>query len=156
MDREDNLDALNNTWGQIPPNLHNDTELLLAYANALIKNHGENVAEKLLRSTLKKFCNSKLVELYGQIRDADISKQITHAESWLVDHDNDAALLLTLGRLCSRQRLWGKARNYLETSIALKSDPAAYCELGQVMEQLGHKSMALEYYHKGLQGVKIC
>jgi HemY protein len=61
--------------------------------------------------------------------------------------------LLALGRLCLRQQLWGKARHYLETSIALKSNSAAYRELGQVMENLGHKSEALEYYRKGLQGV---
>ncbi len=154
--QENNLDALYDIWGKIPSGLHDDTELLLAYANALINNHGENIAEKVLRGTLKKSWNSKLIEIYGQIIGADINKQITHAESWLADHDNDAALLLTLGRLYARQQLWGKARQYLETSVALKSDPAAYCELGKVMEELGNKSAALENYRKGLQGVKAC
>ena len=125
--QQHNLNSLTNIWTKIPKNLQNDTELLLAYSKALINNHGWDIAEKLLHNALKK--------------------------SQLKTHDNDAALLLTLGRLCVRQKLWDKAQHYLESSIALKSDPAAYRELGLVMENLGHKGAALDYYRKGLQGV---
>jgi HemY protein len=127
LEQQHSLGSLTNIWAQIPTNWQNDIEILLAYSNALINNNGGDIAEKLLHNALKK--------------------------SRLKTHDNDAPLLLTLGRLCIRQQLWGKAQDYLESSIALKSDPAAYRELGQVMENLGHKGAALEYYRKGLQGI---
>ena len=45
---------------------------------------------------------------------------IERAESWLKQHPDDAALLLTLGRLCAQQELWGKAQSYLDASIAVE------------------------------------
>jgi HemY protein len=49
----------------------------------------------------------------------------------------DGALLLTLGRLCRQQQLWGKARSYLEAALAIAPSRAAHVELAQLLEQLG-------------------
>jgi len=101
-----------------------------------------------LRNTLKKSWDHKLVEKYSMITDVDANKRLAIAESWLKTHDNDPILLLCLGRLCKQQQLWGKAQRYLEISKTLKTTPAAYHELGQVMEALGNKEAALDYYSK--------
>ncbi len=152
--QKSNLEGLTNIWAKIPADLQNNVELLLAYSNALLKNKADEIAEKLLRNTLKKSWNNKLVENYGLISSTDSTKQLETAESWLKAHNNDAALLLCLGRLCKQQQLWDKAQNYLETCISIQSNPAAYRELGQIMELKGDKNAALEYYRKGLLSEK--
>jgi HemY protein len=58
--------------------------------------------------------------------------------------------LLSLGRLCKHNKLWGKARSYLNASIGIKPHSDAYKELGQLLEQLNEHSQAVECYHKGL------
>lgn len=60
-------------------------------------------------------------------------------------------LLLALGRLSLRNRLWGKARSYLEASIGASPRSAAYGELGRLLEQLGEQEAAREHYRKGLE-----
>jgi HemY protein len=55
-----------------------------------------------------------------------------------------------LGRLCLYNQLWGKARSYLQTSIAILPAPETYMELGKLHEQLGSTEAALEWYRQGL------
>ena len=50
----------------------------------------------------------------------------------------DATLLLTLGKLCARQGLWGKAQSYLEASIAVEPSWPAQLALAQLHEKLGN------------------
>ena len=68
--------------------------------------------------------------LYAQCRAPDATRQLETAERWLVSHSHDAALLYTLGRLCERQQLWGKAQTYLEASLALDNHWRAHVALG--------------------------
>jgi len=46
-------------------------------------------------------------------------------------------LLLSLGRLCARQELWGKARNYVDASIATEATYPAHLAAVQLHEKLG-------------------
>jgi HemY protein len=148
--KERNFEYLSDTWSKISSELRKDPELLLAYSDALIKNKKSIEAEKLLRNTLKKSWDSKLAEKYSMIPDIDPIKQLATVESWLKIHDNDPTLLFCLGKLCKQRQLWGKAQHYLETSKTLKSTPEVFYELGQVMEALGNKDAALDYYSKQL------
>ena len=61
-----------------------------------------------------------------------------------------ASLLLACARLCIRAELYGKARSYLETSLAIRPD-AETCEaLGQLMQRLGDKEGAAKAFQRGL------
>ena len=60
-------------------------------------------------------------------------------------------MLLCLGRICKQQKLWGKARQYLEKSARLAPTAAVYLELGEIMELQHDLQGALNYYTKGLQ-----
>jgi hypothetical protein len=57
------------------------------------------------------------------VRGDDPARQLQTAEGWLKDHPQDASLLLTLGRLSLQNRLWGKARDYLESSLRMERNP---------------------------------
>ena len=77
-------------------------------------------------------------------------RQLQAAEGWLKDHPNDPGLLLTLGRLCLQNSLWGKARDYLESSLRLQRNPEACAELARLLAQLGDAERSNQLFQEGL------
>ena len=143
--------AVHAVWSQVPRALQSHPRLAFEYAQCLRKHGRERDAEALLYRTLRREWDHDLIHLYGLTPGADATEQLGRAEGWLASHGNDPVLLLTLGRLCMRHRLWGKARTYLEGSLNLAAQPETYQTLGSLHEQLGEQSAALDYYRRGLQ-----
>jgi HemY protein len=46
--------------------------------------------------------------------------------------------------------LWGKARSYFESSLAIAPSAEAYADNARLLEQLGENSTALQKYREGL------
>lgn len=90
--------------------------------------------------------NAGLALLYGLTRGDEGMAQIAKAEKWLKKQPKDSNLLLSLGRLCRHQRLWGKAQNYLEAAIAVSENKAARLELASLFDQLGQTEEANRHY----------
>lgn len=143
--------ALEQAWGRVPRHLLRDQRLLSVYVKLLIKAGDEAGAEALLRKQLKQQWQSELVDLYGRVAGADVAKQLLQAESWLKERNNDARLLLALGRLALRNQLWGKAREYFETSLKLDSSAEVCAELARLLAGLGEHEKSNRYFQQGLQ-----
>jgi HemY protein len=83
---------------------------------------------------------------------AALLAQIEHGESWLHERPNDAELALTLGSLCLKQKLWGKAQRYLEQALSDAGDPAmvreAHLKLAQLHEALQQPDEAASHYRQ--------
>ena len=120
------------------------------YTRCLITLDAHNDAEQVVRDSLKRNWDEQLVYIYGLIESTDPDKQLTTAEAWLKGNQNNPVLLLTLGRLCKRNKLWGKAQSYLEASIGIQARSDSYKELGQLMEQLEEPDKASSYFRQGL------
>ncbi|MCY1380050.1 heme biosynthesis-associated TPR protein [compost metagenome] len=90
------------------------------------------------------------MRLYGLLRGRDPARQLQTAEGWLKEHPSDASLLLTLGRLCLRNRLWGKAREYFETSLSFRRDSETCAELARLLAQLGEVERSNQLFQEGL------
>jgi HemY protein len=144
------IDTLKNGWTQLPPPVRQDHALLALYIEQLVRLGEHKQAESLLREQLGQYWDERLVYLYGELDGYDSSVQQKMAEKWLVQHDKDAVLLLTLGKISLRNQLWGKARSYLEASIGLQPTAEAYRLLGDLLEQLEDPDAAAECYRKGL------
>ena len=149
-------EPVENIWSRLPKNLQHDEEVLSLYVECLTEQNSSEIAEPLLRNYLKKKWDQHLILLYGRIRGADPQQQLSFAESLLEQQEKDAVLLLTLGRLCLRSSLWGKARNYLEASIGAAPSAEAYAELGHLLENLGEREQAMDAYRRGLLAVPGC
>jgi HemY protein len=78
-------------------------------------------------------------------------KQIENAERWLNRHSRDAVLLLTLGKLCGRQKLWGKAQSYLEASLSVEASSDGHHALAQLLERLDKPEDAARHYKRSLE-----
>lgn len=143
-------EAVNSVWERIPKSLRRDGQLILCYTQILLKQHRDDEAEVLIRDALKAEWQPELVKLYGLVKVANKQKQLETAESWLKSYGSNGILLLTLGRLCMRNGLWGQARRYLEAAVEAEPDAEAYTELGRLFEHIGEMPEALEQYRKGL------
>lgn len=141
---------LNTLWANIPRKLKQHFYLIEVYVTERLKFEDTTDCEVLLRGALKRQWDHLLVRLYGLVLASDQDKQLLRAESWLLDHAQDAVLLLTLGRICMRNQLWGKARDYLQESIDAQANPEAYYEFARLHEHEGSREEASVCYEKGL------
>ncbi|CAI8802550.1 heme biosynthesis protein HemY [Pseudomonas chlororaphis] len=144
------LQSLNRSWQQLTAAQRQEPQLVLAYAEQLRQLGAEAEAEEVLRVALKRKYDSHLARLYGLLRGSDPARQLQFAEQWLKDHPNDPSLLLTLGRLCLQTSLWGKARDYLESSLRLQRNPEACAELARLLAQLGDTERSNQLFQEGL------
>jgi HemY protein len=143
--------ALLAVWRSVPDEYKQRTKIATAGARAFIQlGEGKN-AQQILISSLNAQWDSDLVKLYGDGLAGDVIAQIDQAERWLKEHTDDAGLLLTLGKLCLHQGLWGKAQSYLEASISVLPNRAAYVMLGQLAEKMQKPDEAFGYLQKVIE-----
>jgi HemY protein len=143
-------EALQAQWNRLPRSLRQNEELRREYAEHLLKEGMDVEAESFIRDILRKQWHNDLAYLYGLAKGADATEQLLHAEGWLKGHERNPILLLSLGRLAARARLWGKARDYLEASLGAGPRVETYNEMAQLLEQIGQPQEAMEYCRRGL------
>ncbi|MDZ3994349.1 heme biosynthesis protein HemY [Pseudomonas sp. Teo4] len=142
--------ALERAWQQLTSAQRQEPQLVLAYAEQLRQVGAQGEAEQVLRSALKREYESHLARLYGLVRGDDPARQLQTAEGWLKAHPQDPSLLLTLGRLSLQNRLWGKARDYLESSLRMERNPEACAELARLLAGLGETERSNQLFQEGL------
>lgn len=148
--------AVAEVWSRIPKDFREDEPVLMAYVQKRLVSGQHDGMESLVRQALRRKHSTALLRIYGLIEGSEAGKQLALVESLLEHDNNDADLLLTAGRLCLRNKLWGKARAYLEASVNRQPNAEAYNELGNLLEQLGEREAATECYHTGLRLVPGC
>jgi HemY protein len=125
-------DALQSAWNRLPADLRTDEIVARAAAQAFMDAGRIDDAHRLIEAALDHAWDSPLAGLYAVRLGADAHEQLARAEAWLPQHPRDANLLLTLGRLCAFQALWGKAESYFTASLAVEPSYAAHLELAQL------------------------
>jgi HemY protein len=143
-------DAVVASFAAVPKTMMQHADILDAYFGALIRVGAHERAEKALEKAIARDWRGFLVRLYGLVEGSDPTRQLKVAEGWLRKHPDDADLLLTAARLCLRNELWGKARNYLETVVDLKPSPEAYRAYGRLLQQMGETDAAADAFRDGL------
>lgn len=142
-------------WGKQPKDLQSDAILLRAYFEQFARQGWSNSsAEQALLKAIDQHWDDGLIEVYGRYQASDATTQMMRVEKWLDDYGHNEQLLLALGRISVRARLWGKAQSYFEASIGARATAAACLELADLFEQqLQQPEKAVEYYQ---QGLKLC
>lgn len=132
------------------PDAERGRRVTLAAAAALLavdaQPEAQGLIERVLADGKDAEWQSELLELYGKLSGGEQTARIARAESWLRRHPDDAGLLLALGRMCFRQKLWGKAQSYLEASLSLEASQAAHLELAHLFDQLERPEEANRHY----------
>lgn len=138
-------------WQRLPKHARQSPELLSIFISRLVAEDRHGVAEKMLRERLNQDWSDELVAVYTRVKLDDEARQLDYAESWVGEHGRSAPLLLTLGELCLRCQLWGKARVYLESSLGIQASARASLVLAELLTQLGEIDNARNYYASGLR-----
>ena len=111
----------------------------------------KDVIEETVETRGAEGWDSQLAAIYAGCKTDSTLAQIERAERWLRQHARDAVLLATLGKLCMRQALWGKAQSYLEASVALEPTLDAHMTLARLMEQLGRNDEAIRHMRRSAE-----
>lgn len=141
---------LDSVWQGLPSRVKQDSAVLRRYVSRLLELGEHAVAEKVIQRALKRQWDTELVGQYAMLDNDNAAARLSHAERWLSDHPEDAQLLLCLGRLCLRDNLWGKARDYFESSYRIEPGAQVCAELGRLLIGLGEPKVASAYYREGL------
>lgn len=142
--------SADNAWQQLSKHQRQEPALVLSYAERLRRLGATAKAEAVLREALKRGYDSHLVRLYGVVPGGEPTQALAFAEGLLKGHPEDPSLLLTLGRLCLQNRLWGKARDYLEASLRQQRNAEACAELARLLAQLGDTQRSNALFQEGL------
>lgn len=142
--------SLNTLWSQLPKPQRRPPAVIDAYARRAASFGLTLPAMDEVESALRREWSPLLIETYGTLAGDDVEARLRRAEGWLDAHPNDANLLLTLGRMCVRLKLWGKARQHLERSLALVPGASAWEALGDAFAGQGDAEQAQRCYRNAL------
>ena len=139
-------------WGRIPSADRTLPSVVESAAGHMIELGLHDQARDLIERALAREWRPEIAALYGDCVASDPISQLQTAERWLTEHSNDAALLCALGNLCARASLWGKARSYLEASLAVEPTRAAHAALARLLEAIGKPEEALRHNRRAIDG----
>ena len=145
-DKEEAYKELLKFWKSLPYSMQSDSRMVIQYISFLRQVDQDAQAERVIRHFLYEEWVDKLVYLYGVIKGDDVARQLLEAERWLQDRPHSAVLMLTLGRLCLANQLWGKAREYFEISLRLDKNAEIYGEMCRLLGHLGEYEKSNEYF----------
>ncbi len=129
--------------------LKRDVPLVIAIGRKFGKEGHADWAEQLIANHIAPDFAPDLVLEYGLLS-ANTTRQLAVAERWLRERPNDAQLLVTLGRLCLKSALWGKAEDYFELAIQLTDHPMAHAELARTLAHKGQMADSIKHYEKSM------
>lgn len=138
-------------WKKIPASHRLQTQLARVAARCFLDAGDGATAAQIVEMSLTKQWDGTLAALYGDCAGEEPLRQLQQAESWLQSHHGDAGLLLSLGNLCLRQELWGKAQSYLEASLSVQPGSAAHLALARLLERMGNQEEACRHYRQSLE-----
>jgi HemY protein len=128
--------GLRDAWSRLPDTTRTEPKVARVAAQSFLLLGADREALETVSNSLEREWDSDLVDLFGECRPPDATRQLEQAERWLATHSRDAALLRVLGTLCQRQQLWGKAQTYLEASLAMDNSWRTHLALGEMLGRL--------------------
>jgi HemY protein len=134
--------AASDAWAKLPRSTRKVPQAIAAYARALQAGGDPLAAEKVLRDVLDEQLDPVLVRLYGELVLPDSLLPLDRAEQWLRKAPQDPELLAACARLALQAELIGKARSYLEASLARKASAENALLYAELLEQLGEGERA--------------
>ena len=145
------IKSLREYWDRLPEEEKSESRIAAAATSCFVELGGCDDARRIIEQSVERVWDQGLIALYSECLGSDVRQRLERAEKWLELHRKDAVLLLTLGRLCAHQGLWGKARSYLDASLSIESTHSAHLELARLLEREGRVEQAAAHYQKALE-----
>jgi HemY protein len=142
--------ALEKAWSDLPRAARKLAQSVVTYARAAMASGNHAGAERVLRELIDQAPDPAAVRLYGDLVLDDPLQPLERAEGWLRQRPEDAELLASCARLCLRAELFGKARSYLEASLARRPSAENALILADLLEQMGEHGAAVRCLREAL------
>ena len=143
--------SVSEIWQQAPTKIRHSEDMLNSYVISLNLQGKGKEAGSLVEAYMNKGWSDKLVYQYGLIQLDDLAAQLTRAEKWMNQHNDNPWVLLTVGRLLKANKQWVKAEAILRESILYGPRGETYQELAEVLTLEGSSYLQItEVYQKGL------
>ncbi len=120
--------ALEQAWSELPRSVRRLPQSMAAYARAAMACGDHPAAERALGELIDHAPEAGAIRLYGELVLADPLQP---------------ELLASCARLCLRAELFGKARSYLEASLARRPNAENSLILADLLEQMGERDAAV-------------
>lgn len=154
LNRSQDADAIRSVLWTIPEEDQKKPFVALRAAAAWNVLGLHDDARRVVEKALNANWDSRLVRAYRESAAAKgepaLLAQIEYCETWNKKRPTDAELVLTLGTLCLKQKLWGKAQRYLEQALGDATEPTlvreAHLKLAQLHEALNQPEQATKHY----------
>lgn len=149
----DKIKKIESIWQKLS-GVSEDESMRVIYAKALIRFGDEAKAETFIRKSLNQKWSNALVAEYGHLTKVNTLKALQQAESWVDEKPGCAQLLLTCGRLSQQQKLWGKAKDYYQSSIDMLPSNEAIFELSLLLNAMGEKEASQALFIQSLSSLE--
>ena len=149
-------EAIRRVWAGVPAADRTKPYIAARAAAAFNASGLQDEARVIAEEALRTGWDERVIRAYGDAAgpagSPTLLAQIEHCETWLRDRPNDPGLAFTLGSLCLRQKLWGKAQRYLERALSDAVDSSmvrdVHLKLAQLHEALGQEERAAGHYRQ--------
>ncbi len=152
---EEIIAQLEKAWKKSAASCRQNERVVKHYADILLTLNQKEAAAKAIEAALARNWSDVLVRRYGELDFAASHKRLIQAEAWLRLRPGNAPLLLALGRLAMRNELWGKAREYFETSIEVAVSAEAYGELSRLLKHMGEQQASAVHQEKFVKAIGV-
>lgn len=155
-DNSHDAESIQRVWATVP-SADRIKPYIAAHAAAALNARGlHDEARATVEEALRAEWDDRVVRAYREAAapagTPALLTQIENCEQWLRQRPNDAELALTLGSLCLKQKLWGKAQRYLEQALSDASEPRmvreSHLKLAQMHEALGQHQEAAAHFRQ--------
>ena len=149
-------ESIQRVWATIPTADRVKPYVACRAATALNERGLHDEARQVCEEALAANWDDRVVRAYRDAAapagSAALLAQIEHCEGWLRERPTDAELALTLGSLCLKQKLWGKAQRHLEQALSDATEPRmvreSHLKLAQLHEALSQPDEAANHYRQ--------
>ncbi|WP_256077550.1 heme biosynthesis protein HemY [Massilia sp. YIM B04103] len=155
-DKSHDAESIRRVWASIPGADRLKPYIACRAATALNARGLHDDARQVAEEALAANWDERIVRAYREAAapagSAALLAQIEHCERWMQARPTEPELALTLGSLCLKQKLWGKAQRYLEQALSDADGPQmvreAHLKLAQLHEALQQPEEAANHYRQ--------
>jgi len=153
-DRAHDAESIRSVWAAVPAEDRVQPFVAVRAASTFNSKGLHDEARAVVEKALAVEWDERLVRAYGNSAAAGGSPallaQIERCEEWARKRPTDPELALTLGTLCLKQQLWGKAQRHLEQALSDATDSdtvrEVHLKLAQLHEALNQPAEAASHY----------
>jgi HemY protein len=149
--KRDDLAGLREWWRSVRAEERAVPEVAAAMAAALMQAGAHPDARRILEEALDEKFEPILLSHYARLSVPALRERLERLEGWRQRYGEHPALSLALGQVCTAEKLWGKAEDFLRAAVAQHPSLTSHAALGELFETLQRPTEAAAQFRLAVQ-----